>query len=180
PTCAPVLLPSHLDAWAQTHPAPTPDPDVALWLHGPARGVADVQIVWRADLMKELLEAALRDRENDAESRWAQLAIDTVDALPPVSAEAMPVPYVAARRWLEGFAEPETFDVEGAADGDENEDRTAGRDRERLRPPRPALVWQGEGSRVVWADEIRPGQTIVVPATYGGIAHSNWAPQSET
>lgn len=178
--CAPVLLPSHLDAWAQTNPAPTPDPDVALWLHGPERGIADVQIVWRADLTQELLEAALQDRETDAESGWAQLAIDAVDALPPVSAEAMAVPFQAARRWLEGLPERDAFDVEGASDGDEDEGRPTARDRERLRPPRPALVWQGEGSRVVRANEIRPGQTLVVPAIYGGIANANWAPESDT
>lgn len=179
PTCAPVLLPSHLDAWAQTNPAPTPDPDVALWLHGPERGVADVQIVWRADLTQELLEAALRDRDGE-KSGWAQLAIDAVDALPPVSGEAMPVPFHAVRRWLEGLPERDAFDVEGAAAGEEDGDRPAARDRQRLRPPRPALVWQGEGSRVVRADQIRPGQTLVVPATYGGITHANWAPESET
>ena len=30
-----VLFPAHLDCWVQTHPIPTPDPDPALWLHGP-------------------------------------------------------------------------------------------------------------------------------------------------
>jgi CRISPR-associated endonuclease/helicase Cas3 len=39
-------------------------------------------------------------------------------------------------------------------------------------------VWQGEQSRVVLPDRLRPGQTIVVPAAYGGIEHGNWAPAS--
>src|SRR5690606_5098776 len=47
---APILLPAHLDAWAQTNPPGEPNPEVALWLHGPERGTAEVQVVWRADL----------------------------------------------------------------------------------------------------------------------------------
>src|SRR5690606_1691555 len=120
---------------------------------------------------------ALAVQEDPDGSRWTQLAIDMVDALPPVSAEAMAVPFPAARRWLEGVAQPESFDVEGAAVDDEDE--RGGRKWDRLRPPRPALIWQGDESRVGQADEIRPGQTLVVPAAYGGIAYANWAPESE-
>ncbi|HSS65582.1 MAG TPA: type I-U CRISPR-associated helicase/endonuclease Cas3, partial [Gammaproteobacteria bacterium] len=47
---APVLLPAYVDLLCQTAPRPVPDPDVALFLHGPQRGTADVQIVFRADL----------------------------------------------------------------------------------------------------------------------------------
>src|SRR5207253_8338556 len=51
---APVMLPAHVDIWCQTSPTPAPDPDVALFLHGPKSGPAEVQIVWRADLPDEL------------------------------------------------------------------------------------------------------------------------------
>ena len=47
---APILLPSHLDCWVQTHPAPTPDPDVATFLHGKQERAPDVQVVFRSDL----------------------------------------------------------------------------------------------------------------------------------
>lgn len=168
---SPILLPSHLDAWVQTAPIPEPDPDVALWLHGPKRGVADVQVVWRADLTESLLIQAIDSGERAA--RAAAVALGMIEALPPVSAEAMSVPFLGAKRWLEGRSEPESFDVEGAADVDQGV-----LDQTLEGPPRPAVVWQGEQSRVVRATELRPGQTIVVPSSYGGINHGNWAPAS--
>lgn len=163
---APVLLPAHLDAWVQTAPIPTPDPDVALWLHGPERGTADVQVVWRADLTEALLAEAVDSPEA------LEVALGMVEALPPVSAEAMAVPFVAVRRWLEGRPEPDFADVEGAPD--EPDDAKVGVELK----PRSALVWHGERSEVVVATALRPGQTIVVPASYGGIAAGNWDPGS--
>ena len=88
---APVLLPAHLDAWAQTSPRPSPDPDVALWLHGPERDGAEVQIVWRADIDEEL---------HDDECA-AQLFVSRPSAL-----EAVTVPLTAARAWLLGRTAP--------------------------------------------------------------------------
>lgn len=169
---APVLLPSHLDAWVQTNPIPDPDPDVALWLHGPKRGTADVQIVWRADLTGDLLERALESDDEGIEAK--AVAIGMIDAIPPVSAEAMSVPFLAARRWLEGRGEPESSDVEGAEIVSDDD-----LDRELVSAPRSAVLWQGEQSSVIGARGLRPGQTIVVPASYGGIAHGNWAPASQ-
>lgn len=168
---APILLPSHIDAWVQTQPMPAADPDIALWLHGPRRGVADVQIVWRADLTADLLNEALDGGVNATAA--VDTAVSIVEALPPVSAEAMSVSFVAARRWLEGGTEPDSFDVEGAAEIDD-----ATLPRPEFQPRNAALRWQGEQSGVIPAKDLRPGQTIVVPALYGGIAHGNWAPAS--
>lgn len=44
---APVMLPAHLDCWAQTAPRPRPDPDIAAFLHGPSRGEPEVHVVLR-------------------------------------------------------------------------------------------------------------------------------------
>lgn len=165
---APVLLPSHLDTWVQTSPMPDPDPEVALWLHGPQRGQADVQVVWRADIDESLLQSA---QSYDAElaRRAGEQALDIVEALRPCSAEAMPVPFAAARRWLLGLPEPDTADLEGGMVVEDG-------DRDVPTADRPAVLWQGEDSRVIRAGDLRPGQTIVVPATYGGIHHGNWSP----
>lgn len=170
---APVLLPSHLDAWVQTAPTPDADPDVSLWLHGPRRGLADVQVVWRADLTDALLKQA-SDGGGSSKNATA-LTIGMVESLPPTSAEAMSVPFLSAKRWLEGRSEPESFDVEGAVDVDE--DALAA---ELQAPPRAAVRWQGDKSAIIRGSDLRPGQTIVVPSTYGGIGHGSWNPGDVT
>jgi CRISPR-associated endonuclease/helicase Cas3 len=81
----PVVLPAFLDSWAQTHPQPQPDPDVAPFLHGSqALESADVQLVWRADL------------QGSAED-W----IEILSEVPPTVREALSLPLSAAQRWLE-------------------------------------------------------------------------------
>ena len=81
-----------------------------------------------------------------------------VAALPPVSGEVMSVPFVAARRWLMREAEGDTSDVEGAAATEEDRDSGGA-------SPRPAMLWYGDKSRAIAAGDLRPGQTIVVPAS---------------
>jgi CRISPR-associated endonuclease/helicase Cas3 len=164
------LLPSHLDAWVQTEPKPLADPEVALWLHGPERGVADVQVIWRADLSGALLEQA-NAADDDTRRQANALAIAIIDALPPLAAEAMAVPFIAAKRWLQGLSEPETADVEGSLSEDSA-------DSEPARTSRPVVIWQGDRSCIAEPDEIKPGQTLIVPAAYGGIDHANWCPSA--
>lgn len=103
---APVLFPAHLDAWVQTSPRPTPDPDVSRWLHGTDEVVQDVQVVWRADLTADLLAQSPED------------ALAQVAFCPPVSLEAATVPLPAVRRWLQGASTDAVADVEGAIDLD--------------------------------------------------------------
>jgi CRISPR-associated endonuclease/helicase Cas3 len=167
---APVLLPAHLDSWVQTAPLPVPDPEVGLWLHGPQRTTADVQVVWRADLSADALTP---DADDDAAEQLEGSSLAALEALPPAAGEAMQVPFAAVRSWLEGRPEPAIADVEGVAD-----DGAIGRGREAAGSPRPrcAIAWLGEDSRIIAPQELRPGMTIVVPATYGGIAHGTWNP----
>ena len=98
---APVLLPAYLDCWVQTNPAPAADPDVALFLHGPQRGMADVQVCWRGDLP----ESANGDE-------WA----DILSLCPPTTAECLPVPLHVFRDWLcsRGKFEDSSGDVAAA------------------------------------------------------------------
>ncbi len=149
---APTLLPAYLDLWAQTSPAPSQLPDVSLWLHGPASGPADVQVVWRADLTEQLL---LRD---DAEAATAIVA-----AVRPSSLEAMSLPFIAARAWLANRTVRDLGDTEGALLDDSDEQESAGR---------RALRWKGDESKIVDTTTLKPGHTIIVPASYGGIRRS--------
>ena len=158
PAEGPLLFPAHLDAWAQTNPAPAADPDVAPFLHGAkALETADVQIVWRADL------------ENADRSDW----IAMLEAAPPLSTEALPVPIRAARRWLDlertGAA---VADVEGVVPA-EDDVRAAG--------ARLALIWRGPERERSTTDmgRLRPGDTIVVRASEGGCDAYGWNPDSK-
>lgn len=146
---APTLLPAYLDLWAQTSPAPSQLPDVSLWLHGPASGPADVQVVWRIDLTEEVL------RRDDVEA-----ATEIVAAVRPSSLEAMSLPFATARAWLANQAARDLGDTEGASPDDGNEPESVGR---------RALRWRGDESEIVDAMTLKPGHTIVVPASYGGI-----------
>jgi CRISPR-associated endonuclease/helicase Cas3 len=166
---APVLLPAHLDAWCQTSPRPRPDPDVALWLHGVRpRGEPEVQIVWRDDVSEGALAAAQTDPDVLA------ALVARVEACPPVGLESLAVPAHAARAWLDGRDAVEVADVEGA-DASDDDTRDA--------PPRarPALLWRGDESRVVLGRDraLGAGATLVVPASYGGLADGTWAPESD-
>ena len=149
---APVLLPSYLDAWVQTDPLPYPDPEVSLFLHG-AESSADVQIVWRSDLTPENV------------TQWAEI----VSLLPPCGLEAMPIPIHVARRWMKQAGESDVADVEG---------QLVEEDRDRKQQGRPFLRWCGPNESEVLkeADQLSPGDTVVVPSTYGGSDQFGWNP----
>ncbi|PRQ03337.1 CRISPR-associated endonuclease/helicase Cas3 [Enhygromyxa salina] len=88
---APVLFPSYLDMWSETRPAPHPDPDPALWLHGKeAREERDVSLIFRADLCEEC---------DGSEEQTAQVR-DALEFLPPLADEAVSVPLRQLQAWL--------------------------------------------------------------------------------
>lgn len=146
---APTLLPAYLDLWVQTSPAPSQVPDVSLWLHGPNSSPTDVQVIWRVDLAEEVLQ------REDVEAATA-----IVTAIRPSSLEAMSLPFATARAWLTEQPAHDFGDTEGAA-LNESKETTA--------PGRCTLLWRGDESRIISASKLKPGDTIVVPASYGGI-----------
>jgi CRISPR-associated endonuclease/helicase Cas3 len=157
PPDAPILLPAYVDCWAQTSPAPTPDPDVAVFLHGAARGAPEVYVCWRADLTANGRPLSLSE------------AIEAIGLCPPTVREAMPVPFWLARDWLRARADPLGLsDLESAAEPPQGRDT---REAE-ARAMRWAVIWRGpEQSVVITATDeglLTPEDTIVVPIDLGG------------
>ena len=154
---APVMFPAYVDAWAQTSPAPAPDPDVALFLHGPRRGEPEVQVCWRRDMPVE--------PDRDA---WSEI----VSLCPPSSPECMPVPIGVVMGW---FAGKDTADEQRSdfLDGSQPEEPNT-RGKRSPKParavPRTALAWRGisESRLVNSPGHIRPGDTLVLPVQAGG------------
>ena len=146
---APVLFPAHLDCWVQTHPMPQPDPDPALFLHGPKEpGQPDVQVVFRNDL-------------GDDPAKWAEI----VSLCPPSSSEAVPVPISVFKKWLAG----ETFkddsgDVEGEAENADDDNLEAA--------SRFVLRWRGAANSEEISDprSVTPSDVYVIPCSASDVS----------
>jgi len=153
----PVLWPETLDSWARTSPTPQPDQPVEPYLHGIDGQRRPVTLVWRSGL----------DRVDPQE--WGRI----VDAMPPRAEESLEVDVSAVRRWLTGTgADPHTSDLDAPASPDADEEEAVS-GRQVLR-----YVKRGE-SVVITPDQIKPGDVIVVPTTYGGCDEYGWDPASD-
>ncbi|HKJ96092.1 MAG TPA: type I-U CRISPR-associated helicase/endonuclease Cas3, partial [Gammaproteobacteria bacterium] len=156
---APVLLPAHLDLLAQTSPIPASDPEVSLYLHGEKRQSDSVTVVWRADMFPG----------GDAGNEQARRLLTLV---PPRTGEAIELPRWAVRRWLERDREAldQLADVGGADSAPDA--GTAGDSA------RKVFRWRGDDPQSRWIDpqELRDGDTVVVPAGYGGADDHGWNP----
>ena len=148
---APALLPVHVELLTQTGPD-APEIDVAPWLHGARQSTADVALIWRADL------------EDGDPARW----VETVRLRPPLARESLEAPIYAARAWLQGRRAQDVADLEGVAVQESPQGNSKGR---------LALRWNGsEGGEVIQPQAIRPGDTLILPATYGGCDRYGWRP----
>jgi CRISPR-associated endonuclease/helicase Cas3 len=145
---------------ARTRDAFVDDPDVGIFLHG-NDGAGDVQIVWRADLREP--DESTGDVPIDD---WRQ----AVEAAPPCSRESLTVPLYAAKAFLRNRPS-DLADVPGDLDIEtESKKRHQGRS---------ALRWRAGGVvDKVGVRDLVPGDTLVVPATYGGADRYGWAPDS--
>ena len=156
------LMPAYVRLWSQTSPRPDPDPEPSIFLHGPDSSSADVHIVWRADITKEMLD----DREG---RRWQT----RLEACRPSQLEAVAVPVWTARRWM---SDAKPADVLGDIEGlDRKEDEAGDKGLKAVR-------WRGSRSqdtKIVEAAEIAPGDTLVVPSETGGCDTYGWDESSD-
>lgn len=164
----PRLLPGHLDQWVQTsHQPPDTEAVVGRWLHGIDQDerLADVELVWRADIHPSLLLPDIyEDCRADLSARVA--------ACPPVSGEALSVSIVELRRWAAGEpSDPNASDATGSGTVDEEEPQKGSQDG--------YLRWSRGRIERVFPREVRPGDTLLVPAVLGGMWLDNWDPSSD-
>lgn len=153
---APILLPAHLDLLSQTSPIPAADPEVALYLHGPVRQPDSIAVIWRADI-----DPSWRDAD----------MIRLLTLVPLRSSEAIEMPLWAVRRWLEGRRKSAGDMADVPARGVDDEESGGKR----------IFRWKGNDERSQWIDAamLRPGDTIVAPARYGGVDAFGWNPVCE-
>lgn len=155
---APRLRRPDIAFFAVTNPSPAPDVALPLYLRGRIDAVADVGIIWRADLT----ETDLDDRDR---------AIAIVTAMPPRPGEAVSVPVWAARAWLGRHAGADELpDLDMTVDGSAGN----GAGRAFVRWRRGAL----DPTDIDTAANLRPGDLIVLPAEAGGCDPFGWAPLS--
>lgn len=166
----PELTPSFVQLLCQTAPRPAYDPDVPALLHGLNASEPDVQVVWRSDIpVRTLDDHLVLDIESDAVAR------ELLEINPPMSLEAMALPLHAVRSWLEGRGtQAELSDLEGGG--------TQGAAEQKAQSTIPRQVWRltPDGWKRAFGRELQPGDTIVVPAGYGGCDEFGFAPESIT
>jgi len=152
PKHAPVLLPNHVKMLSQTGPE-SPLIDVSSWLHGAESASSDVSVVWRGDILPD-----------------DQTTSEAIRLRPPLSREALEIPVYAVRSWLQGKRLQDFSDLEGTPSPTTTDSIS----------DKPVLRWRGpDDFQVVQSNEIRPGDTIVLPSIYGGCDEYGWAPGSQ-
>jgi CRISPR-associated endonuclease/helicase Cas3 len=157
---APTLMPTHLDFFAQTNPHLAPDPDPAIFLHGPQTEPEGISVIWRADLSEHM-------------DGWGE----TLSMLPPTSAEALSLPIYATKQWLAGKTIDSIVDLEGTS-ASESDSRPSGQLRHH------SLVWRGKKKKPVLLKNeddlahLKPGSVLVVHISAGGVDEFGWNPQS--
>lgn len=163
----PVLTASTLDSWVRTSPTPYPDPPIAPFLHGIDDRKPPVTVLWRTGL------------ELDKPEHWPAV----VDMIPSVTDETIEIPLREIRRWLTRESEDGSVADIDTAEPDTTESQTPVVIAQRRTPDdtdrRLVLRYNRRGdAEVITGGQIRPGDTIVLPAEYGGCDQYGWHPAS--
>ena len=162
---APIMMPAYTELWAQTSPIPQSDPEVGLFLHGAERGIAEVSVLWRDDILETDL------KEDIGKTDLGEL----LTLVPPRASETIQLPLWTVKRWLSSTDGGDSA-LDQVADAPQKEgDAPPVYRRTALR----AFRWAGPGhprTAVVRPADIHPGDLLVVPADYGGCDEFGWNP----
>jgi CRISPR-associated endonuclease/helicase Cas3 len=157
-----IMTPLHFDLLCQTSPTPIHGPDIQALLHGLGAGAPDVQVIWRAGLPLS------NDGMSLDESRFS-VAKTLLELNPPTSLESMSLPLISLRSWLSGVAKDDVglTDIEGASETESDD---------KAKSSRWVLRRTHDGWEKSSVRNIRPGDTVVVPNTFGGCDDFGFAP----
>jgi CRISPR-associated endonuclease/helicase Cas3 len=170
---APTLLPAHVRDWAMTWPESSATPQPDIFLHG-RRTVQDVSLVWRADITYP----ATHESEPDRAARLERF-ITSLEACPPASPELVEIPVHQARRLIARSPQEDRHamaDAVALSDAPVFESDDDSRVGDASWCLRAAAGKDGRTYEWVRASSLRPGDTVVVPATLGGYDDHGWAP----
>ena len=146
---APLVLNTHIDAWIQTNPQPIVQPPIDWFLHGIDRSGIP---------------------DVSIVWRWDR-RLQPLSLVPPRQAESLSVPIDAARSWLSGGSEIDFGDVQGFVLSDDEDQGVRG-----------CIRWRGVGREpepIRSTGDIRPGDTLVVDPSRGGLHAYTWNPSAE-
>lgn len=173
---APYLQDKYAELWSRTNPTPSADPEVGIFLHGVDAGLPDVQVVWRCDL--------LNNGETEFDERYEADYINVISLVPPMRMESCSVPLWEVQRLLS----PDRSNTAGQTMSSDLSDVEGTRGAPSPQPPRrQVLIWRGPeqtahrnstGSFLAEANQIRPGDTIILPSTIGGCDKFGWNPDA--
>ena len=150
PTMLPeALMGARVRDLGRTYPANRQETDIAWYLHGERAG--EVEIIWRNDV------ADLIAGGNTTH------AIAYADALPPEPGESLSISTRAARAFLRNNSKQSVSDGIDESGSKDDTDDSVGKGT-----PRRALARRnGDETRFVSANEVRTGDVLIVPASYG-------------
>jgi CRISPR-associated endonuclease/helicase Cas3 len=122
-------------------------------------------LVWRADI----------------DPAFSESAYQLMQLMPPRAAEAIELPVWAVRRWLSqsrsGISDLADIPV---PEPDPYQAPEANRNSQQQNHEHKVFRWTGDMDSSAWiqSNQIRSGDTVVVPATYGGVDEYGWNPDA--